>query len=180
MTDDEDNGTEIVTVAIPMWAAVRCPICGDVAVDLNGDLVCCSREECEAGAAFRHMVEPQKVEATRRLRLVGKHVDGCDYCQHADDRRGLCRTGRELWGRWVAWLIPPPSPPASVKVRPLTAVEQTMLQPILAELHAHVESCVECQNAPPPASAAEFGENNLCAVGKPLYQRWIEWLKSSS
>lgn len=64
-------------------------------------------------------------------------------------------------------------------VRALSDEEKSQLQPLLRELHAHVEGCIDCQNAPVPATAAEIGAANFCAVGADLYRRWLRWLAGS-
>ncbi len=104
----------IVTVEIPTWPAIGCPVCHSIAVNLDGQLVVCDSAKCGAGRMFRTMVEPQKVEATRRLRLVGDHVADCAFCQRANDRRSLCKKGAALWGQWFAWLLPGPLDGAGV------------------------------------------------------------------
>jgi hypothetical protein len=167
----DDDGSIFVTVAIPTWPAIACPICHAIAVNLDGEFVVCEDPKCEAGRAFLQMVEAQKAEATRRLRNVGIHVAGCAYCQRASDRRGLCRTGAALWGRWVAWLIPGPNEektPGPTIVRELTEREKEDLSALLCVIHAHMDDCAACQAAADVAS--------MCDVGRENDRRWQAWL----
>lgn len=113
MKRDDDDGTETITVAIPLWPGVACQGCGDVGVNLEGDLVPCSRKECVYGSAFLAMTEPQRLECARYLRELYLHFQGCAFCQRSKRPTEMCRTGKPLLMRLLAWIIPGPvTPPA--------------------------------------------------------------------
>lgn len=109
MSHDDDDGTETVTVEIPLSGAVACQGCGDVGVNLEGELMPCSRTDCDYGRAFRAMTPPQRLECARYLRELYLHLRGCDYCQQSTRPDELCRTGRPLLLRLLAWILPGPT-----------------------------------------------------------------------
>lgn len=65
-------------------------------------------------------------------------------------------------------------------VRNLTDDEKRELRKLLDELHAHVEICPECNEAPTPATPADVAGAGLCTRGAELYGAWFAWIARAS
>jgi hypothetical protein len=106
--------TEIVEVAIPLWAAFRCPACGATTMNLDGELAPCGLEECPMSTKVRALTEPEKEKLGEILKPLQTHVEECEICQAANvptaadfGAAGMCPKGAALYRRWIAWLAAP-------------------------------------------------------------------------